>query len=285
TADGAAHEPVAGAGASAPTAPSSPAAPNAGGQPAGTAAAAPTAPAGGAPSSEAALSTPFFQFEPDRVREAIDSTAGAPPDGRERLGLRLSIVPGEPGQPWLVGVFHRGTEPVRLTFDLRLLELEIVLPATTDKKKAAKTPVTCTLPGSIRPDAPEAELDIELKPGEGLVDVFDPRLYCFGKRESPLVPGAEVTASMGWPEKTKKVWRKGKSETVVVEQQPPFIARRVMTIPEPDAVPPEPVARSASAPASDSEAIKELVAAKVTLGPAFAPAPPPDTGAAFELLV
>ncbi|MFO7180157.1 MAG: hypothetical protein DIU78_015770 [Pseudomonadota bacterium] len=237
----------------------------------------------GAATSDAALQTPFFEFDADRIREAIASTAGEPPDGRSRLGLRLAVVPTEPGQPWLVGVFHRGTHPVRVTFDLRLLELEIRPPATSGQK--APKPVTCTLPGGIRPDTPEPELQIELQPGEGLIDLVDPRLYCFGKRESPLVPGAEVVATLGWPEKTKTVWRKGKAETVAVEQQPPFVARRVTTIPEPDAVPAEPVARSESAPASDAEAVKKLVASTVTLGPAFAPPKAPDTGAPFELVL
>ena len=244
-------------------------------------AAAPSA-AGRAPVAEPPAHDPLL------VQKALDLSAEAAPDGRARLGLRLAVVARGPAEPWLVAVVNRGTEPARVAFDLRLLSLEVQPAAveSDDKRrgKAAK-PVQCKLPANVRPDLPRPDLELVLAPGEGLVDAFDPRLYCFSaKRTSPLVGGAQVTVRLGFAEKTKVVWSKGKRETVVVEQSPPFVARRVAALPDLTEIHAERVPDPGpGAPRSDVDAIKELVAAPIEIAPASPPAPPSATAAPFEL--
>jgi hypothetical protein len=198
------------------------------------------------------------------------------------------VVPAQPGEPWLVAVVNRGTEPARVLFDLRLLSLEVVPPPleTTGKAKPKPVkPVVCKLPANVRADAPRPDLEVRLLPGEGMVDSFDPRLYCFSaKQKSPLVGGSQVAVHLGFPEKTKTVWKRGKRETVVVEQSPPFLARRATPIPDLTELRAEPVRDPGpSAPRSDVDAVKELVAPVVELPfeAAVAAAPPPQP---FELV-
>lgn len=209
------------------------------------------------------------KHDPLLVGKVVDLTAEAPADGRTRLGLRLAVVAGGTDEPWLLGVVNRGTEPARLQFDLRLLSLEVTPPEAAEQKKAkrAPKPVVCKLPANVRPDAPRADLDIVLAPGEGVVDGFDPRLYCFSaKHTSSLASGASVVARLGYAEKTKTVWKKGKRETVVVEQTHPFVARRATAVPDLTELSKEPVRDPGpSAPRSDADAIKELVAPAVEL--------------------
>lgn len=219
-------------------------------------------------------------YDANQVRAAVDATA-APPDDRTRLGMRLAIVEQGPDAPWLIAVVNRGTTPVRVVHDLRTLSLEVTPPAPEpDPKKKTKPrapkPVTCALPRGIVPNEEEKSMELALEPGEGLVDSFDPRLYCTpvaGK--SPFTQGASVVARLGWAEKTRAVWTKGKKTTRVLEQSAPFVARRVKvagSLPEAE----EAKGQSekdepSSEPKSDREAIKQLVAAPITLGDAFAP--------------
>lgn len=135
------------------------------------------------------------------------------------LGLRLDVTERGPGMPWVMAIVNEGDEPVRLTADPRLLRFEVVVPGKRRK-------VTCKLPARLYPDLPEKRLMIRLRPGEGVAQAFDPRLYCFTTGgQDELVPGAIVTPSFGWPEKDPKVvWRKGKKETVAAKQSPPFVA-------------------------------------------------------------
>jgi hypothetical protein len=228
-------------------------------------------------------------YDPKLVRDALDRTA-SPPDERARLGARLALVDQGPDAPWLIAIVNRGTEPLRVTPDLRTLSLTITPPTPEpDPSKKAKPvrapkPVTCVLPRDLSPSEEEPAVETLLEPGEGLVDSFDPRLYCLGVAKSPLVPGAQVVGRLGWAEKTKSVWKKGKREQVVLEQTAPFVVRRLA--PEgslPDAAPaPAPAALHASeepgvAPRSDADGIKQLVTASITLGSEYAPrAPAPD---------
>jgi hypothetical protein len=222
------------------------------------------------------------------VKKAVDMTAETPADGRARLGLRLAVLSGSPREPWLVAVVNRGTEPVRLQFDLRLLSLELApsaaeTPEKTQRKRAE--PLVCKLPANARPDAPRSDLDLLLNPGEGVVDGFDPRLYCFSaKHLSSLRRGARVVARFGFAEKTKAVWKKGKREAVVVEQQPPFVARRATPLPDLTEIAREPSRDPGEgAPRSDADAIKELVAPPIEVAAEVAT----DSGAPpqpFELV-
>jgi len=226
--------------------------------------------------------------DPLLVRKAIDVSAEEPPDGRARLGLRLSVVPGNSAEPWLLAVVNRGTEPARVLFDLRLISLEITPPpvesAAKRKPKPVK-PVVCRLPANVRPDMPRPELEVRLAPGEGIVDAFDPRLYCFSaKHQSLLAGGAQVSVHFGFAEKTKAVWKKGKPETLVVEQSPPFVARRATPIPDLTEIRQEQIRDPGpGAPRSDIDAIKELIAPAIEIAPEVAMARTQPPGP-FELL-
>lgn len=237
--------------------------------------------------SAAAELEPGPHYDPKLVRDALDRTASAP-DERARLGARLALVDQGPDAPWLIAIVNRGTEPLRVTPDLRTLSLSITAPKPEpDPAKKAKParepkPVTCALPRELAPSEEEPALDTVLEPGEGLLDSFDPRLYCLGIAKSPLVPGAEVVARLGWAEKTKSVWKKGKREQVVLEQTAPFLVRRLAPEGSLPVAAPEPVAKRGSeepgaAPRSDADGIKQLFTQSVTLGSEYAPRPPqPD---------
>jgi hypothetical protein len=247
-------------------------------------AAASSAAAPGSSTPEAAESGPHY--EPKLVREAVDRTAEAP-DERARLGARLSIVDQGPDAPWLLAIVNRGTEPIRVVPDLRTLSLTVTAPKPEPEpgKKAKPTrepkPVTCALPRGLSPNEEDTTLSTLLEPGEGLVDSFDPRLYCLSiAGKSPLVPGASVVARLGWAEKTKTVWKKGKREQVVLEQSAPFLVRRVVPEGALATAAPEPVHQApapGAPPHSDADGIKQLIAQSISLGSEYAPRPaPPD---------
>jgi hypothetical protein len=249
-----------------------------------SAAASSSAAPSGTATPETAESGPHY--EPKLVREALDRTAQAP-DERARLGARLSLVDQGPDAPWLLAIVNRGTEPIRVVPDLRTLSLTITPPKPEPepgkKAKPAREPkpVTCALPKGLSPNEEDATLSTLLEPGEGLVDSFDPRLYCLSiTGKSPLVPGASVVARLGWAEKTKTVWKKGKREQVVLEQSAPFLVRRVVQEGALAAAAPEPVhdaPAEGAPPHSDADGIKQLIAQSVSLGSEYAPRPaPPD---------
>jgi hypothetical protein len=256
-----------------------PAPPSASGAARADAPAAPDAGSGVANNPPAAQLPPPPLHDPTLVRAAVDATAAAP-DERARLGLRLAVVDQGPDTPWLLALVNRGTEPLRVVPDLRTLSLEVTapMPEPDPKKKGrpprAPKPVTCTLPRGLVPTEEDSSLETQLEPGEGIVDSFDPRLYCLpvaGK--SPLVPGANVVARLGWPEKTKTVWRKGKKTLRVVEQVAPFVARKAVVAGSlPEAPPPKASNEkddAQSEPQSDARAIKQAVASPLTLGAAY----------------
>jgi hypothetical protein len=231
--------------------------------------------------------------DPKLVVRAVDESAeGA--DDRRRLGLRLSIVEQGSGEPWLLAVVNRGTESLTVQFDLRTLSLEVVPPAPqpeADPKSArvrsAKPPkpTLCALPKEVVPTRESESFEIVLEPGEGVVDSFDPRLYCLpAQGATPLVPGATVTARLGFTEKTKTVWVKGKSQKKVVEQLPPFVARLTkLKAPEPA----PPLAESPEDGEGSEElaferyAVKQLVAKSFQLAKDYEP--PPQEGDAQPL--
>ncbi len=114
--------------------------------------------------------------------------------------VKLEITPGASGKPWQITVTNAGTTPLRLVADTRLVRLTIApqasaTPPPPKGKKAPKGPVTvdCVLPGSMRRD----ERKLVLPPGTKWVETFDPRLHCLDLAKK-LVPGATVTAQLGW---------------------------------------------------------------------------------------
>lgn len=236
-----------------------------------------------AAADEPEAAPPRPAHDPALVEKAIDLSAEEPADGRRRLGIRLAVVARSPDEPWLLAVVNRGTEPARVLFDLRLLSLEVQPPAEDSappRRPRIPKPILCQLPANVRPDAPEPAFEVRLEPGEGLVDAFDPRLYCFSaSNRSPLARGGRVAVRLGYPEKTRSVWRQGKRETQVLEQTAPFVARRATPLPDLEQIREEaPVDTGPGAPGSDADAIKQLVAQPIELPPASPePAPPPST--------
>ena len=196
------------------------------------------------------------------------------------LGLRFEIIELGAELPWAFAVVNRGTEAAVVDFDARLLTLEIQPPAPTPvtdkagKVKPAKPvkPVLCRLPSDVVPGSVDAALAIKLEPGEGLVQNFDPRLYCLGKAPWPLLEGATVSPRFGWAPKLKVSWKGGKREEKPGVQNEPFVA--------------EPSEAEGSLPGSEASdtgerRIKELSGTPLVLGADFgSPVPAPAGDAA-----
>jgi hypothetical protein len=191
-------------------------------------------------------------------------------NGTGSLGLRFEVVELGSELPWGFAVVNRGTEAAVIDFDARLLTLEVRPPqkaAQVDAKGKLKPipkpskPVLCRLPADVAPSSVDAALEIKLEPGDGLVQSFDPRLYCIGKKPWPLVEGATVTPHLGWPEAMKVSWHAGKREEKPGIQKEPFIA--------------EPSEAQGSLPGngladSVERRVKQLTGTPLTLGADFA---------------
>lgn len=166
--------------------------------------------------------------DPEAVRSAMsksgESSADAP------LGLRFEVVAPGPDQPWVMALINRGTEAALVDFDARLLAFDVELPPDPKAKpkalpKKPPKPHECRLPADVVPTVVEEGVMLKLEPGDGLVQNFDPRLYCLPSTKlGLLVPGAKVTPRFGWPIKTKVLWRAGKRVESQENQLPPFVA-------------------------------------------------------------
>jgi hypothetical protein len=181
--------------------------------------------AGGSGAEEAAEEPP--RPDPVLVKKLVDRTGQSAPDEAQSLGLRFEVVEMGPETLWGIAVVNRGAEPVLVAFDPRLLVLEIEPPPNPEAKKWAPKPKTrvCRLPDDLRPSRVDRSFALRLEPGQGMVESFDPRLYCLPEKGvSPFVEGARVSSRFGWAPKTKSVWKKGKREDVVLPQTEPFVA-------------------------------------------------------------
>jgi hypothetical protein len=146
-------------------------------------------------------------------------------------------------------VTNDGETPLRFAADGRLLSFEIEPPedAGTDQpygkpgvKKKTPAPVVCKLPSELRPAGVVDDRAVVLGPGTRYEEVVSPALYCFSDSESKaLVPGARVTAKLGFPDPSR-----GASKA---PPRGPFIA-------EPAVISPA------------VTAIKEIVAQRIILG-------------------
>ncbi|MET0792730.1 MAG: hypothetical protein ABW061_14515 [Polyangiaceae bacterium] len=247
---------------------------------AGSAVDGPDAAADAAASSDAGASAPDSAAQAESAPPAIDPAVAhalvaksGDAAGPAPLGLRFEIIELGAELPWALAVVNRGTEAALVDFDARLLTLEIQAPtpeAKTDTKgkplkppKPAK-PVLCRLPAGVLPSSVDSALLAKLEPGEGLVQNFDPRLYCVGKAPWPLVQGAQISARLGWPPKMKVSWHAGKREEKPGVQSEPFIA-------EPsEAEGSLPKAESPPSAEAGERRIKELIGTPLTLGSDFA---------------
>ncbi len=247
--------------------------------------------------------------DPLIVKKVIDRTGETAPDETKTLGVRFEVAEMGPKHPWGMAVINRGTEPVRVVFDPRLLVLEIEPPPDPNAKKWTPKPKKriCQMPNELRPARADAHFFVRLEPGHGMVESFDPRLYCLpDKGVSPLVAGAKVTARFGWAPKTKVVWKKGKREEEVLPQQnEPFVVEVAPPLPpehadagvehdehadagddqhELHAADAAPDAGSSAERADDPSAkVKELRGTTFELGSEYAP--PPKTDAPPDPLV
>jgi hypothetical protein len=188
-----------------------------------------------------------------------------------------------------MAVVNRGTEPVEVAFDPRLLVLEIEPPPDPKAKKWTPKPKLriCRLPDDLRPTRVDPKFVLRLEPGHGMVEAFDSRLYCLpDKGVSPLVAGAKVSARFGWAPKTKAVWRKGKREEELLPQTDPFVAHLAPPLEHEhdedagseatDAGEVAHAAGDAGADTDDQERVKELRGTPFELGGDYAP-PKPET--------
>jgi hypothetical protein len=123
----------------------------------------------------------------------------APPAAAPEVALEI-VAPAADAARWKLRVVNKGSVPLRLAADARLLSFEIepdATPGATETPKKPK-PVTCALPADMRP-AGDDERVLVLPPGRAFGETFDPQLYCFGATESAaLRAGGRVTARMGF---------------------------------------------------------------------------------------
>ena len=255
--------------------------------------------AGGAPEHPPEHPRP----DPALVQKALDRTGAPSAEDAAAHGLRFEVVEIGPTKSWALAVVNRGNDPMIVAFDPRLLSLEVAPPPDPKAKKGKKPdkPRVCRLPDELRPGRADAAYTIVLAPGHGLVEAFDPRLYCMPQGGvSPLTSGSRISASLGWPVKTKTVWRKGKREEEVLPQTPPFVAIMAPAASDAAAHPDAGEASDDAGPAptdaggeivmmdttdaAGRPGIKELHSTPFELGGDYVPPPKPTTpGLTFEL--
>jgi len=175
------------------------------------------------------------------------------------LHVRLEVLPQPAGQLWLLSVVNRGTAPASVLLDMRRLTLALEKPEDPEKPrpkwKKKPAPVLCTLPEAFGGTWRDAEGQrVHLEPGEGLIQTFDPRLYCISSQgESLLAQGLIVTPRLGFkPKAPRVVWKAGKRTEVPSLQFAPFVA-----IPTPDAPTAAP-SKSGDAPTKQLETALEI---------------------------
>src|SRR6185436_6132226 len=138
-----------------------------------------------------------------------------------------SACAGDRNERSLPGVSHEITPPVEERAEPSAPDAAAPADAGAD---AAEVPgkrkrATCRLPEALFPARADRRVQMVVEPGEGLVQTFDPRLYCFAAGgQTRLVPGALIHPHLGWPAKSKTVWHRGKRETLPGDQVPPFVA-------------------------------------------------------------
>jgi len=226
--------------------------------PAPAASGAAPAAAGGAPPAEpaeVAVDEPPPGPDPAAVKELLEKTGAAERDNP--LHVELEVIPRPAGELWLVGVVNRGTEAAKVRFDLRRLTLTLVTPESSTKPRPAwkpkPKPVVCQLPEGFG-GLPDVDTPAVLEPGEGLVQTFDPRLYCISPTgESRLATGQQVTPKLGYaPKPPRMAWKQGHRVELPAAQQAPFVA-------EPAALDP------AAIDAEHDPRVKELVGSELLL--------------------
>lgn len=94
---------------------------------------------------------------------------------------------------WRLRVVNNDAVPLRLTADARLLRLDVLPPGA-----AAAQTLHCALPDDMRPTN-DVDRALVVPPRRAYAETFDPRLYCFGAKESAaFLPGSTIVAHFGW---------------------------------------------------------------------------------------
>lgn len=136
-------------------------------------------------------------------------------------------------------VTNEGDVPLRVGADGRLLSLEIEPPEAGGledpygkavAKKKPPPPVVCRLPAELRPSVVVEDRAVVLGPGSRYEEVVSPAFYCFAEAEAKaLVPGARVTAKLGFPDNTKGAPKAAPRAPFIVEPamvSPPVAAAK-----------------------------------------------------------
>ena len=119
--------------------------------------------------------------------------ARAPKEALPAPEIRLRIIAPSPTGPWTLRIENEELRTLRIAADIRLLRFEI------DPGEKSSKPVRCELPRPLRPDRFPEDRALYLAPGRAYVESFDPRLFCFGKKEAgALRGGAVVRTHYGW---------------------------------------------------------------------------------------
>jgi hypothetical protein len=230
---------------------------------------------GGAPPAEEAKAPEQADEEPEHalVARAVDKTGETKDSDVSELGLRFEVAELGP-EAWGYAIVNRGTEKVAVAADPRLLRFELVPPTDPNAKRWAPKPKTktCELPSELRPGVVDRHFVVVLEPGQGVVEAFDPRLYCLPEGGvSPLVPGARLTPRFGFAPKTKTLWKAGKREIIPLpDQVEPFVARRAEEHRDRDEEHHSGGAGGAAHGEHEPKAEKELVGSVLELGADYA---------------
>lgn len=165
---------------------------------------------------DAGVADPSRLFAYEDQKQSVAPGSAGPPGAS---GLVLHVAERGPNMPWTIAVSNEGSARAVLVADTRLLWFEVNVPGS-------KQTTRCRLPADLLPKEVEPRLSVQLEPGESVMQLIDPRLYCFAAGDQKqLVPGARLVAHLGWPELPNKTdWVKGKKVSSPVPQPPPYIA-------------------------------------------------------------
>jgi len=105
--------------------------------------------------------------------------------------VQLALEAPTPRGRWTFRVVNRGSIPVRLVADARVLSFDVT-------PLSARHPVHCELPSDMRPQD-DLERAIVLPPNRTYSESFESRLFCFsGAQLDALAADSIVVAHLGW---------------------------------------------------------------------------------------
>lgn len=133
--------------------------------------------------------------------------------------LRVSIIAPSAQGRWVLRIENAGDKTLRVPADVRVLDISIeVVP-----EKGPHKVVACPLPAAMRDEKFPNKRAVLLAPGERYFEIFDPRLFCFGKNAALLAGGNYVRARFGWPPPKWGAQAKGPPFAVEDTEYPPTV--------------------------------------------------------------